>query len=90
MTEHHASTAPPANSALLAVAGVLLLIPIVAIVWVPFYARVEPRWGGFPFFFWYQFVWVFGCAVCTFAAYRLVLRARPRRPVPADESEDPA
>ncbi|MFC9786633.1 DUF3311 domain-containing protein [Rhodococcus sp. NPDC127528] len=86
MTQPDDTTAPPANRRLLAVAGVLLLIPIVAILWVPFYARDEPRLGGFPFFFWYQFAWVFLCAGATFAAYKLVLKARPHRPMsrPAD------
>ncbi|MGW0041593.1 DUF3311 domain-containing protein [Rhodococcus sp. NPDC003348] len=89
MTEPDETTTPPANRALLALAAVLLLIPIVAILWVPFYAREEPRWGGFPFFFWYQFVWVFLCAGATFAAYRIVLRARPHRPMRgADEDGD--
>ena len=31
---------------------------------------------GFPFFFWYQFLWVFICSALTFAAYRLTLSAR--------------
>ena len=35
-----------------------------------------PKLGGFPFFFWYQFLWVFICAGCTYAAHRLVLAAR--------------
>ncbi|MFF0815950.1 DUF3311 domain-containing protein [Rhodococcus sp. NPDC003318] len=76
-----ATAAPPANRGLLALAAVLLLIPIVAILWVPLYARDEPELGGFPFFFWYQFLWVFLCAGATFAAYRVVLRARPHRPL---------
>ena len=88
MTDPDDTTAPPAHRGLLVLAGVLLLIPIVAIVWVPFYAGVEPRWGGFPFFFWYQFVWVFLCAACTFAAYRAVLRARPHRPMGGADAED--
>ncbi len=71
---------PPSNKALLVVAGVLLLIPVVALMWVSSYARETPRLGGFPFFFWYQFLWVFICAGCTYAAHRLVLAAR--RPGP--------
>lgn len=75
------NTAPPADKALLAVAAVLLALPLVAILWVPFYARKDPELGGVPFFFWYQFVWVFLCAAATWAAYRLVLKARPHRPM---------
>jgi hypothetical protein len=71
----------PANKALLSVAGVLLAIPIVALLSVNTYAKVEPILAGFPFFIWYQFLWVFLCAACTWAAYRVVLIARPRRPL---------
>ena len=75
------STAPPANRALLAVAGVLLLVPIVALMWVSSYSRVEPRLGSFPFFIWYQFLWVFLTSALTYTAYRIVLVARPHRPM---------
>ncbi len=78
-----AGAAPPANKALLTVAAVLLAAPVVALLWVGSYARVEPTLWGFPFFIWYQFVWVFLCAACTGGAYRLVLIARPHRPLSA-------
>ena len=39
-------TVPPARKGLLAVAGVLLLIPIVALMWVGSYSRVEPQARG--------------------------------------------
>ena len=68
------------NKALLIVAAVLLAIPIVALLWVQSYAKVEPTLAGFPFFIWYQFLWVFICAACTLAAHRVVLMARPRPP----------
>jgi hypothetical protein len=68
--------APPANKSLLVLAGICLVIPIVALLWVSTYARETPRLGGFPFFFWYQFLWVFICAGLTYAAHRLVLAAR--------------
>ena len=68
-----------ALGALIVVAGILLAIPIVALLWVSSYARETPRLWGFPFFFWYQFLWVFICAACTYAAHRLVLAARPSR-----------
>jgi Protein of unknown function (DUF3311) len=69
-------TTPPTNKSLLAVAGILLAIPIVALCWVSSYARETPRLGGIPFFFWYQFLWVFITAALTYAAHRLVLAAR--------------
>ena len=37
---------------------ILLLIPFVAVLWVPFYNRAEPSLAGFPFFYWYQLLWV--------------------------------
>jgi hypothetical protein len=70
-----------ANKTLLTIAAVLLAIPIVALLWVDSYAKAEPVFAGFPFFIWYQFLWVFLCAICTWGAYRLVLIARPRRPL---------
>ena len=70
---------PEANKPLLVVAAGLLAIPVVALLWVDSYAKVEPTFAGFPFFIWYQFLWVFLCAACTWAAYRVVLIARPRR-----------
>ena len=73
-------TAPPVNKALMTVACLFLALPIVALLWVSSYARVEPTLAGFPFFIWYQFLWVFLCAACTWAAHRTVLIARPRRP----------
>jgi hypothetical protein len=60
----------------MALAAVLLAIPIVVLLWVPHYAKVEPTLFGFPFFFWYQFLWVFLCSGLTWTAYKLTLSAR--------------
>ena len=57
-------------------ASVLLAIPVIGLLSVGSYAKVEPTLAGFPFFIWYQFLWVFLCAACTWAAYRVLL-ARP-------------
>jgi Protein of unknown function (DUF3311) len=81
-------TTPPANRSLLTIAGVLLLLPIVALMWVSSYARIEPKLGAFPFFIWYQFLWVFLCSACTYTAYRLVLKARPHRRMTSDAPKD--
>ena len=40
-------------------AGVLVLIPIVALMWVGSYSKETPKLWGFPFFYWYQLLWVF-------------------------------
>ena len=68
--------APPTNKALMAAAGVCLAIPIVALMWVSSYAKEDPKLGGIPFFFWYQFLWVFLCSGLTWTAHLLVLAAR--------------
>jgi hypothetical protein len=45
----------------------LLLLPFVATLVPPFYARREPGLFGFPFFYWYQIVWiVFSAAIVLF------------------------
>jgi uncharacterized protein DUF3311 len=57
-------------------AGVLLAIPLLALLIVPIYARSGPELLGFPFFYWYQLVWVFLAAGFTEGAYVVVTRAR--------------
>jgi len=79
-----AHEAPPANRTLLAVAAALLALPVLALMLVGTYARKDPTFLGFPFFIWYQFLWVFLCSACTYAAYRIVRVARPHRPMTPD------
>jgi Protein of unknown function (DUF3311) len=38
--------------------NLLLVIPFIALLWVPFYNSIEPSVWGIPFFYWYQFLWV--------------------------------
>jgi hypothetical protein len=47
----------------------LLLLPWIAMVWVPSYNKLEPQWWGFPFFYWYQLLWVLISAVITAFVY---------------------
>jgi uncharacterized protein DUF3311 len=49
----------------------LLLLPFAFLLYVPLYARLDPRLAGIPFFVWYQFVWVILGSACTYAVYRL-------------------
>jgi membrane protein implicated in regulation of membrane protease activity len=86
-TTPHRHQAPPANKGLLALAAVLLAIPIIALMLVGTYAKDEPRVAGFPFFIWYQFVWVVICSVLTYSAYRIVLKARPHVPMNPEGDE---
>ncbi len=50
----------------------LLLIPILIVLSVGSYDRAEPSWGGFPFFYWYQLLWIPVSAVLTLIVYLLV------------------
>jgi uncharacterized RDD family membrane protein YckC len=60
----------------MALAACLLLVPLVGLAIVPVYARADPHLWGFPFFYWYQFVWVFLASGFTFGAYVVIERAR--------------
>jgi hypothetical protein len=62
---------------------VLLLASIVGTLWVPFYARAAPKLGDFPFFYWYQLMWVPIVAVLSWIAYLLIGRGRPAAPAAA-------
>ena len=48
---------------------VLLIIPFVALLWVPSYNSAEPMWAGVPFFYWYQLLWVIISAAITAVVY---------------------
>jgi hypothetical protein len=47
---------------------VLLVPPFVALLF-PFYLRTEPSLWGLPFFYWYQFLWVFITCALTWIVY---------------------
>ena len=79
--------APPANKGLLVLTGGLIAIPILALLLVGTYSRKEPYLAGFPFFFWYQFLWVFLCSGFTYAAFLVVRKARPHRPMDTEGDE---
>ena len=48
----------PARRARLRALHVLLIVPFIGTLWVPFYNRIEPSLFGIPFFYWYQFLWI--------------------------------
>jgi hypothetical protein len=71
--------APSGKSpAIRSVVMVLLTVAIIGTLWVPIYARSLPMLGSFPFFYWYQIIWVPISAVLCFICY-LLLKARPFR-----------
>jgi hypothetical protein len=47
----------------------LLLVPFVGTLWVPFYDSAEPRIAGVPYFYWYQFLWIAVGAAITALVY---------------------
>jgi Protein of unknown function (DUF3311) len=47
----------------------LLLIPYVAVLWVPFYNTATPSFFGFPYFYAYQMAWVVISSVLTGIVY---------------------
>ncbi len=49
---------------------VLLLIPYIALLWVPFYNDAQPPLFGFPFFYWYQLLWVPLTSLLIFIVYK--------------------
>jgi Protein of unknown function (DUF3311) len=74
-----APPAPPAKTpakrpSTLATVAVMLTIAIMGSLWVPIFARSQPQLGGFPFFYWYQLLWVPVVALLSWAAYTLSKR----------------
>ncbi|MGX1850468.1 DUF3311 domain-containing protein [Streptomyces sp. NBC_01456] len=61
------------------IAGLCLIAPFVAMLWVSSYARIEPTLIGIPFFYWYQMAWVLISTVLTMGAYKLVQREQRAR-----------
>lgn len=53
----------------------LLLPPYVAVLWVPFYNRLEPGAFGVPLFYLYQMAWVVITSILTGIVY-LATRSR--------------
>ena len=48
----------------------LLIVPFIATLWMPFYASpTGPTLSGIPFFYWYMFLWVIISAVITAVVY---------------------
>jgi hypothetical protein len=58
--------------------AIMLAAALVALLWVPSYAKIAPTLAGFPFFYWYSLLWLLLNAVLQLGAYQLLV-ARPRR-----------
>ena len=55
---------------------VLLAASVIATLWIPFYNHLLPAFRDFPFFYWYQLMWVPIVAILSAAAYLLSKVAR--------------
>ncbi|WP_428536342.1 DUF3311 domain-containing protein [Rhodopila sp.] len=49
---------------------VLFVLPFIAMLWVSSYNRLTPELFGFPFFFWYQLLWVIVSAALAGIIYK--------------------
>ena len=90
----HGPTRSPGQSPVArGIVAVLLLVAVGGALAVPLYARSLPKLGAFPFFYWYQLLWVPAVAIACWLSY-LLLKTRPaaRRPAmvrgPRDESRN--
>ncbi len=57
------------------IVGVLLVIGVAGTLIVPIYARPTPKAGAFPFFYWYQLLWIPLVAILSWVCYLLVGRS---------------
>jgi Protein of unknown function (DUF3311) len=54
----------------------LLLAPYAGLAWIPLYNKRTPDLLGFPFFYWYQLLWV---PITSFVIYMVYRQARDDR-----------
>ena len=70
----------------------LFIIPVLLVVWVPFYNRVEPTLADIPFFYWYQLAAILIGAVVAAIVYLLemwITRTTSKTPADVDSSGTP-
>ena len=69
----------PLLSPLRVLATVCVVAPIIAVLWIPSYNQMSPKVLGFPFFYWYQLLWVVLTALLMAVAYFAVRRDEANR-----------
>ena len=74
MSEHELSTRGPVVTPARLIAAVCVIVPFVAVLWVPIFDKDKPEVAGFPFFFWWQLLWVAVTAALMGLAYFVVRR----------------
>lgn len=88
MSENEQSIRGPVVTPARLIAAVCVIVPFVAVLWVPIFDKDKPEVAGFPFFFWWQLLWVAVTAVLMGLAYFVVRREelarKPARAVAAD------
>ena len=52
----------------------LLAVPFVGLLWPPIYAKWTPEIFGIPFFYAYQFLWIFLSSGLTALVYRSITK----------------
>jgi hypothetical protein len=62
----------------------LLLVPIVVPLLVPIYNAVDPKWGGWPRFYWLQMLFVLLGVATTTIVYRMTRRSPAERQAARD------
>jgi hypothetical protein len=65
----------------------LLVIPLLLVLWVPFYNRLEPALAGIPFFYWYQLASILIGALVVLIVYLLETRVTGTTPRSGREFE---
>ena len=80
----------PIFSPLRVVAAICIVAPFVAMLWIPSYNKTNPKLLGFPFFYWYQLLWVVITAVLMAVAFQVVKRDNAARRGGAPASSAPA
>jgi Protein of unknown function (DUF3311) len=59
---------------------ILLLVAVLGTLIVPIYTRSAPKLGSFPFFYWYQLLWVPVVALLTTICYLITTRVARAAP----------
>lgn len=72
------------------IAAICVVAPFVAMLWIPTFNKETPRLWGFPFFYWYQLLWVVITALLMVVAYFAVEHDRAARRAAAPSADDSA
>lgn len=57
-------------------ATLMIGVPAIALLAVPFYSHVDPVVLDFPMFYWWTFLWIAALSLGILASYRIIERAK--------------